>query len=232
MFEPEQVVPARLREALGASEGWFLIGGQAVRCLRPYRPSRDVDIGVPTASDFRKVVAALKRCGAAEVERDKGSIHLDVDGFEVSVFLLPKLARFVEGRRLSLAGLLGTKLHAILDRGTRRDFFDLYVMMQDQRVSMTDALAALRAIHGDVNEGLVLRALCFFDDADREARLPGEGPRDWSAVKRYFQEQVGRLIVPPTVELSIASRLVDLSPATKPRRAPRRSTGLHRKTSR
>ena len=25
---------------------WFVIGGQAVRCFAPYRPSRDVDFGV------------------------------------------------------------------------------------------------------------------------------------------------------------------------------------------
>lgn len=130
-----------------------------------------------------------------------------------------------------MTGLLGTKLHAILDRGTRRDFFDLYVMMQDQRVSITDALAALRAIHGDVNEGLVLRALCFFDDADREARLPGEGSKDWATVKRYFQVQVGRLIVPPRVELSIASRVVDLSRTATQPSASRRSSGRGRKAS-
>jgi hypothetical protein len=23
---------------------WFVIGGHAVRCLKPYRPSRDVDV--------------------------------------------------------------------------------------------------------------------------------------------------------------------------------------------
>jgi hypothetical protein len=136
--------------------------------------------------------------------------------------LLSRRARFVEGRRLALTGLLGTKLHAILDRGTRRDFFDLYVLMQDQHVSITDAIAALRAMYGDLNEGLLFRALCFFDDADREARLPGEGPKDWAAVKRYFQEQVGLLVVPPLAELAIASRVVDVSAPKKRARAPAR----------
>jgi hypothetical protein len=122
MLEPEQVVPPKLRDALRAVDGWFLIGGQAVRCLRRYRPTRDVDIGVATAADFKKVVVALRRAGAKAIESGADSIHFDLDGVDVSVFLLPRVARFVEGRRLTLTGLLGTKLHAILDRGTRRDF--------------------------------------------------------------------------------------------------------------
>lgn len=220
MLEPEQVIPPKLRDALRALDRWFLIGGQAVRCFKPYRPTRDVDIGVANTADFKKVSAALRRAGAKAIESAADSVHFDLDGIDVSVFVLPRVARFVEGRRLALTGLLGTKLHAILDRGTRRDFFDLYVMMQDQHVSITDAMAALRAMHGDLNEGLLLRALCFFDDADREARLPGEGPKDWAAVKRYFQEQVGRLVVPPLAELAIASRVVDVSAPKK--RAPAR----------
>ena len=48
----------------------------------------------------------------------------------MSVFVLDKLAPFVEDRRLTVTGLLATKLHAILDRGFRRDFFDLYVLLR------------------------------------------------------------------------------------------------------
>lgn len=140
MLEPEQVIPPKLRDALRALDRWFLIGGQAVRCFKPYRPTRDVDIGVANAADFKKVIAALRRAGAKAIESAADSVHFDLDGIDVSVFVLPRVARFVEGRRLALTGLLGSKLHAILDRGTPRDFFDLYVMMQDQHVSRLDAV--------------------------------------------------------------------------------------------
>ena len=43
---PERVIPASLAEAVGDLPIWFVIGGQAVRCFCPYRPSRDVDFGV------------------------------------------------------------------------------------------------------------------------------------------------------------------------------------------
>ena len=45
---PEEVIPAPLARAVADVPWWFVIGGQAVRCFCPYRPSRDVDFGVPS----------------------------------------------------------------------------------------------------------------------------------------------------------------------------------------
>ena len=107
--------------------------------------------------------------------------------------------------------MLPPKLHAILDRGLRRDFFDLYVMLETDRLGIVSALAAIRRVYRtEVDDGLLLRALSYFDDAEREATLPGEGPEDWRAVKDYFLQQVGSLLVPPMRPLAIQSRKVDV----------------------
>lgn len=44
--EPLEVIPPPLARAVADLPYWFVIGGQAMRCLCPYRPSRDVDFGV------------------------------------------------------------------------------------------------------------------------------------------------------------------------------------------
>ena len=67
-------------------------------------------------------------------ERSADTVHLLWNGIKVSVFVLPHLGRHVEDRHLDVTGILATKLHAILDRGLRRDFFDLYVMLQQHRL--------------------------------------------------------------------------------------------------
>jgi hypothetical protein len=56
-----------------------------------------------------------------------------------------------------------------------------------------------------------LRALAYFDDADRETPLPGEGAQDWVAVRDYFLEQVGALLVPPRRPLAIQAHVVDVN---------------------
>jgi len=138
-----------------------------------------------------------------------------------------RLAAHVAGRRLDTTAILATKLHAILDRGTRRDFFDLYVTLSHHGLGLASCLAAMREVFGQrVSEPLLLRALTHFDDAEAEAALPGEGPHDWAAVKDFFLTRVGSLLVPPPRPLAIQARVVDVrgSSGLEPTR-PARSAG-------
>ena len=213
-YSPEQVIPQALRPVVEPLPYWFVIGGHAVRCLCPYRPSRDVDFGVAHARDLDDLLGQLERSGNVEIiERAADTVHLRWNDIDVSVFVLDKLAPFASERRLNVDGILATKLHAILDRGTRRDFFDLYVTLQGCQLGIAACLRAIRAVYQqEVNEPLLLRALTFFDDAEREAALPGEGARDWERVKDFFLTRVGHLLVPPGERLEIQSLRVDVAP--------------------
>ncbi len=215
-YSPEQVIPTELAEAVRHLPFWFVIGGHAVRSLVPYRPSRDVDFGVNAPEELDTLITELSNSGEVEIsERAGGTAHFRWNGINVSVFVLPLLQPYVVDRRLGTTGILATKLHAILDRGTRRDFFDLYVTLQSQRLGVLECLRSIRQVYRqDVNEGLLLRALTYFADADLEAPLPGEGPHDWKAVKEYFMMNVGSLLVPPDVLLEIQSNRVDVTDYT------------------
>jgi hypothetical protein len=228
VLSPTQVIPAGLGEALEPLPYWFVIGGHAVRCFCPYRPSRDVDFGVRRPADLEGLLALLRRTGEVEIlERDRGTLHLRWRGIDVSVFVLPTVAAHVEGRRLTVAGVLATKLHAILDRGTRRDFFDLYVTLQHHRLGLAECLAAIERVYRQpVSQPLLLRALTYFDDAEREAPLPGEGASDWRLVKDFFTRRAGDLLVPPGRKLAIQAQRIDVHserrrPRAKTRRAKR-----------
>lgn len=223
-YKPVQVIPGELAAVVAELPYWFVIGGHAVRCFCPYRPSNDVDFGVRNARGLRDLLAQLSHSGRTEIlERSSDTVHLRWNELDVSVFVLPLLESFVEERRLTVTGVLATKLHAILDRGTRRDFFDLYVTLQDQRLGIVECLRAIREVYRqDVNEGLLLRALTYFDDAEREARLPGEGPRDWQTVTSYFLTSVGALLVPPGTRLRIQEQQIDVVEAPRRRSTKRR----------
>jgi hypothetical protein len=191
---------------------WFVIGGQAVRCLCPYRPSRDVNFGVGATTNLDALALSLEASGVLEVrERTDATLHAVWNGVSISVFVLPEAAAHTTGRRLSVDGILATKLHAVLDRGRRRDFFDLYVVMQQERLGIADCLNAIRVVYAQsVNDSLLLRALVYFADADEEAPLPGEGPSDWTTVKAFFERRVGDLLVPPGKALAIQANAVDV----------------------
>ncbi len=243
MLSVRQVLPSRLLPGLDDGRYWFVIGGQAVRCFVPYRPSRDADFGVVNAKDLTTFVKHLQARGkVALIETSKDTVHLNFEGVDVSVFVLPALARYTEHQVLNPPAILATKTHAILDRGTRRDFFDLYVMLQTRSWGIATCLEALALVYAtDINRGLILRSLCYFDDAEREGPLPGEAEHDWTTVKTYFSRAVAALIVPPTTALAIQSNVVDVRPLELPRRpktpgkgrdtapAPRKSKAAPRK---
>lgn len=228
---PREVLPQTVAAALGDSPYWFVIGGQAVRCFCPYRPSRDVDFGVLTAKDMQGLVRQLRRKGSVQlIEKASDTVHLNFDGIDVSVFVLPNLKDFTSGNTLSLRGLLATKLHAILDRGMRRDFFDVYVLLNVHKLGLTDCITALDELYEtEVNQGLLLRALTYFEDANSEAPLPGEGEGDWDAVRDYFSSAVAAILIPPRRRLSIQSRVVDVM--KQPRTAKRTRTQSKRRPS-
>jgi hypothetical protein len=83
--------------------------------------------------------------------------------------------------------------------------------LHQHAIGIAECLSALRKVYRqDVHDTLLLRALTFFDDADREAALPGEGKDDWSIVKDFFWTRVGQLLIPPARELEIERRVVDV----------------------
>jgi hypothetical protein len=237
LHTPREVMPAAVAKALDATRYWFVIGGQAVRCFCPYRPSDDVDFGVANARDAASLLAQLRKRGrVAILERAHDTVHLTLDGVPVSIFVLARVAPHSEDGSLTVTGILATKLHAILDRGTRRDFFDLYVLLQRERLGVIECIRALRTVFpGELNEGLLLRALAYFDDAEHEAPLPGEGPTDWRRVTTFFQKSVGALLAPPSAALQIQSRVVDLTSQknasrSRPARAAAKDTNPSRPT--
>ncbi len=209
---PAEVIPEPLADVVDPVPYWFVIGGHAVRCFCPYRPSLDVDFGVRQATDLDGLLAELAAAGDLEpLEKTEDTAHVRWNGIDLSVFVLPRVGDHVEDRRLSVRGILATKLHAILDRGARRDFFDLYVMLQQQKLGLAECLSAMRDVYGEsVPEGLLLRALSYFDDAEAEAPLPGEGKSDWRRVKDFFATRVGALVLPPERALAIQKRVVDV----------------------
>jgi len=179
---------------------------------RRYEPNRVIP--KPLGIAVQELLEQLRKAGDVTItERSPGTVHLLFDGIPVSVFVLEPLTPFVMDRSLTVTGILATKVHAILDRGARRDFFDLYVILQTKRLGLSHCLAALRSVYRrHVDDTLVLRALTYFDDAEREASLPGEGDHDFATVMAWFMTHAGHLLVPPGKPLAIQSHEVDVTP--------------------
>lgn len=109
----------------------------------------------------------------------------------------PLLARTLsfEGIQLaSLADVAAMKIHAIEDRGARRDFVDVYFLAKKYTLEeMLDFYQKKYAVFED-HLYSILRSLDYFEDAEQESQMPRMLTNvAWEEVKEYFRKETHRL---------------------------------------
>ncbi len=82
---------------------------------------------------------------------------------------------------------------AIMQRGSKKDFYDLYFLMNHHGWNLNDVIRFSHEKYGNLfDEGSFLKALIYFEDAEVES-YPDIEPL-WSRVKVFFIESVRKYI--------------------------------------
>lgn len=195
---------ARLSE-LPIADDLVLAGGVAVAWHFDHRSSRDLDLFSRSAAfDLERARSALAESFGSRMQvvgRSDATLHVVVGGVDVDVVrykyppLSPPRVRACGIRVASVRDLAVMKLSAIATRGLRRDFWDLAVMLRSKRVTLTSALADYSEKYGvgEADRYHVLRALTWFEDAERDLAMPRGLTRErWIELKAYFTQQTVR----------------------------------------
>jgi hypothetical protein len=182
--------------ALAAGQDFYLAGGTGLALQLGHRRSVDFDwFRAKPIEDPLRLAAALQTPALRfKVDRvERGTLHGSVRRVRVSFleYGYPQLEPLIEVAGLRLAALediAAMKLAAVAQRGSRKDFVDVFAL--GQRFALADMLGFYRAKYGLKDVGHILVALSYFDDADRE-RLPTLLRRwDWSAMKAAIRRWV------------------------------------------
>ena len=90
---------------------------------------------------------------------------------------------------LSLEDIAAMKIDALCSRGTKRDFIDLYFLMQ--KYSLPKILKFYDRKYGKLSNNFyhILRSFSYFVDADSQASPKMLIPVSWEEVKKFFQNQ-------------------------------------------
>lgn len=85
------------------------------------------------------------------------------------------------------------KLDALISRGSRKDFYDLYMIVQT--IPLPDLLALGRAKYPYARdfELMAVESLVFFENADRDLQPQLLLDLPWAAVRDFFIEQAQQL---------------------------------------
>ncbi|MBU2632561.1 nucleotidyl transferase AbiEii/AbiGii toxin family protein, partial [Patescibacteria group bacterium] len=108
--------------------------------------------------------------------------------------LLEKTMPFEGIQLASLADIAAMKIHAIEERGTRRDFVDAYFL--SKKYSLEDMLDFYQNKYAVLENHLysILRSLDYFEDAEQEKQMPQMLTEvSWEEVKEYFRKEIHRI---------------------------------------
>jgi len=183
----------RLRPFLRQSP-FYLGGGTALALQLGHRRSVDFDWfrQLPIPDPLR----LASEIGSAGVElvvdrTEKGTLHGTVGGVRVSFLeyryrlLRPLLDKGAGLRVASLEDIACMKLAAVAQRGSKKDFVDLYAL--GRVFSLKEMLRLYRRKYGVSDPGHLFFALSFFDDADSERMPTMLRSWTWAAIKNTIR---------------------------------------------
>lgn len=188
----------------GFIRDFYLAGGTALALQIGHRISTDLDWFSTTckllAPERDQIRRALERSGEFTVAAEQDAmLFTRLFGAEASFIHQPHplLEPTVDFNGISLAsptdiGLM--KLAAIVSRGTRRDFVDLYCLRDV--VSLDRLLELAEMKYADRPSFLLIsaRALVYFEDAEQQPMPDMLKPVEWRDVQRYCEEAAANLV--------------------------------------
>ena len=189
--------------AMGICRDFYLAGGTGLALLLNHRRSVDLDFfsrrNRLDAQGRRALLARLRLLpGWEAVEEKDGTLQGRVGRVRVSFFWYPEplVKPLIRRRALRIASLDDIalmKIGAVIGQGSRKDFVDLYAIAQ--QLPLARVLAQGSKKFSDTRDFTLqaLKALSFFDDADRDPPILTPVPPAWDAVKAFFRNEVRHL---------------------------------------
>jgi hypothetical protein len=176
---------------------FVLVGGTALALQFGHRESVDVDLFGKQPLDTLDLSGILSGFGKVQLLKKSPSIEVySVDSIKVDFvnYRYPLLRPIIEESRLRLASpedIAAMKLSAIAGRGSKKDFIDLYLLLQ--HFSLKEIVNFYLKKFPDGSEFLVLKSLTYFDDAEKEAAPKMFMNVTWQEIKECIREEVNKL---------------------------------------
>ena len=197
-----QILPeatARLLKRVGPSTlpgGAYLAGGTACALWFGHRRSRDLDFFTPaefSVDQWRQKWE--KELDFKMFNQDWQTLEGEADGVKLALFfykypLIKKTKIYKNIRVAELEDLASMKLEAIVNRGTKRDFIDIYYLIK--KFGLKKVFAFYNRKHGNLGERelLLKKALIYFSETESDEMPDMLIATDWNEVKKYLEKTI------------------------------------------
>lgn len=209
----EQVLSKTAKESLAILsrikpvQNAYLAGGTAAALQLGHRFSFDFDFF--TDQEFEaQVLSQLfqKKLANFELERTAwGTIYGQIQEPRAKKFrfsflyykypLLFPIQKYLGINLANLKDIGAMKVAAISDRGSKRDFIDLYSLCQKNVLDLKQALfwydRKFKTL--EKNKFHILRSLTYFTDAEKDKMPEMIEQISWKEIKKFFEKEVGKI---------------------------------------
>lgn len=184
------------------SERFYLAGGTALALRIGHRRSVDLDFFSATdellEGSRHEIRVSMEPYGAVAVEDTTGNLLLETEGLYVAFlsYGYPLLGPAATAAGIAVASPLDIglmKLDALIRRGSRKDFYDLYFILQEESVEELLAHGRSKYEHARDFEVMAVTSLVAFDNADDDRQPEMLVDVSWPEVKRFFEQQARRI---------------------------------------
>lgn len=181
--------------AHAATEGFALVGGTSLALRFGHRVSVDLDFFRPDKFDNKAVAAALVADFPSfrlTNDNSNGMMAFIEDvkvDFVTYPYALVSPIEVVDGvRMMSLADVVAMKLGAISNRGAKKDFYDLHILLKEMGIDEVLNCYARKFPNHDLL--IPLRSMIYFDDAEVTETPKTLLKTTWAKVKADIQKAV------------------------------------------
>ena len=177
-----------------------LVGGTALALQLGHRNSIDLDFFGEFQNSYIDFLNTFnnERLTVNSLQNTK-SIHIfEIEGVKVDIVNYPYkwLEDPIEDDGIKLSGLkdiASMKLAAITNRGTKKDFIDMYFLLQ--HFSLNEMLGYYKTKYNTNSIYNVIRSLVYFADAENDPMPKMYIPVIWDEVKSVIKESVEKISV-------------------------------------
>jgi len=175
---------------------FYMAGGTALGLHIGHRQSIDFDFFSKEKFKINTIIQNLKKLGSFEIfDKSDNTINGALNNIKISFFiyeypLLKELHKYKEINIADIFDISLMKLAAIEGRGSRKDFIDLYFILQFY--SITDLFDSYPRKFGDevINHYHLLKSLVYFIDAEKQPMPIMLKKVNWEEVKESIINKI------------------------------------------
>lgn len=173
--------------------GLRLVGGTSLALQLGHRISIDLDLFGRFDSSFPLELILKDFEHVEKTGANRFMQFFEIDGVKVDFvnYNYPWLKDAIKEENVTLASIediAAMKINAVINRGTKKDFVDIYFLLQ--KYSLEDILSIYKKKYNAVDCQLALRSLVYFDDAENDVMPRMLINTDWETVKKEITSQV------------------------------------------